>query len=79
MIEGEINADRVAFVPIRVISRRGEYFDKRALLDTGFSGALALPPDQIRELELDFAEERTVVIMALSAGMDRLSAQSPGA
>ena len=57
LIQGEVSADRLALVPIRLISIDGTYFDEFAVIDTFFPVYLSLPLECIRSLNLPFAEQ----------------------
>ena len=62
MIRGQVNADREAVIPIRVRSPGGLFFDGEAVIDTGFTGYLSLPPAQITLLGLPHVETRTYTL-----------------
>lgn len=54
MICGEIASTKEAFVDLVVIGPVGRTATVRALLDTGFTGWVALSPGLVEELELPF-------------------------
>lgn len=62
MIQGEVNNDRLAVVPLRLVSREDKYIDEIAVIDTFFSGYLSLPLERIRSLNWPFAERRSYSI-----------------
>ena len=55
MIEGSVNSAREAIIPLRLYGANGQTFDISAVVDTGFSEFLTLPPQLVAELELPFA------------------------
>ena len=55
MIEGAVNADYEAIVPLRIQGPEGQTRDIEAVVDTGFTGFLTLPLDVVAELRLPFA------------------------
>ena len=57
MIQGNVSATDEALLDLVVFSRRGQATPIRAVIDTGFTGYLTLPPTLIRELELRRAGE----------------------
>ena len=54
MIEGVVNATYEAVVPLSVRGPAGGVRDVEAVIDTGYSGFLTLPPMLVRELGLPF-------------------------
>jgi len=56
MISGQVTPDLEAVVPIRVRSPFGSGVLVDAVLDTGFSGELSLPPNLIAALQLPFRQ-----------------------
>ena len=52
MIEGFVNANREAIVPLSLRGPEGQGRQVKAVIDTGYSGALTLPPELVAELEL---------------------------
>ncbi len=56
MISGSVNADREPVVSIRVHDISGATYDLAAIVDTGFTGWLTLPPDLIAALGLPWKE-----------------------
>src|ERR1051326_5705270 len=51
-MKGRVNAYREAIVRVSVYGRRGTRRNISAVIDTGYNGALSLPPDVIRSLGL---------------------------
>ena len=54
MIEGFVNANREAIVPLSLRGPEGQTRQVNAVIDTGYSGALTLPPALIAELDLPY-------------------------
>lgn len=56
MITGQINADREAVIPLVLRSAAGQEMLLEAVIDTGFTDFLTLPPTLIASLQLPFRE-----------------------
>ena len=56
MITGEINADREAEIPLEIKGADGHKTEIKAVIDTGFTDYLTLPPETITSLRLVFRE-----------------------
>ena len=54
MIEGFVNANREAIVPLSLRGPEGQTRQVNAVIDTGYSGALTLPPALVAELDLPY-------------------------
>jgi clan AA aspartic protease len=54
MIVGAMNAQREAIVHLVVVGPQGEERQIEAVLDTGYTGSLTLPPDVVSALGLPF-------------------------
>ena len=54
MIEGFVNANLEAVVPISILGPQGQAREVDAVVDTGYSGSLTLPPTLVAELELPY-------------------------
>ncbi|PSQ80585.1 MAG: hypothetical protein BRD40_04295 [Bacteroidetes bacterium QS_1_65_9] len=52
MIVGKVSMDGEALVRVQIRRRGAQAQDVEAILDTGFNGSLALPYDQIQEMDL---------------------------
>jgi predicted aspartyl protease len=52
VIEGEVTADWEIRVTLILIDKRGEHHEMPAIVDTGFTGFLTLPPEIITALDL---------------------------
>jgi len=55
VIEGFVNANHEAVVPLVLRGPEGQTREVNAVIDTGYSGFLTLPPALVDELELPFA------------------------
>ncbi len=62
MIIGTVNADREPVIRIRVRDINGQEHEREAVLDTGFTGWLTLPPDFITALGLPWKELGTAIL-----------------
>ena len=62
MIEGSVNAAREAVVPLELRGPAGQARRADAVVDTGFSRFLTLPPSLVAELGLAFEGARLVVL-----------------
>lgn len=62
MITGQVTADREAVVRVRLRSGTGGAIEIDAVLDTGFTDSLALPPSLIAALRLPFLYSTTVTL-----------------
>jgi clan AA aspartic protease len=58
VIEGEVNADYEAVIPIKLRAADGSLHDLQAVVDTGFSGYLTLSPAEIAALQLPFRQQQ---------------------
>ena len=54
MIEGFVNANLEAVVPLSLRGPAGQPWEVDAVIDTGYSGSLTLPPSLVAELELPY-------------------------
>ena len=54
MIEGFVNANLEAVVPLSLRGPAGQAREVDAVIDTGYSGFLTLPPSLVAELELPY-------------------------
>ena len=54
MIEGFVNANLEAVVPLSLRGPEGQAREVDAVVDTGYSGSLTLPPSLVAELELPY-------------------------
>ena len=63
MIRGVLNDDREPMVVVEISNGDGAFHSIEALLDTGFSGDLTLPPDTVSRLGLEY-ENRTPLHLA---------------
>ncbi|MGI4791360.1 MAG: hypothetical protein ACRYFS_21235 [Janthinobacterium lividum] len=62
MITGEINADREAEIRLTVHDAAGREAEFKAVIDTGFTDYLTLPPALIASLQLVFRESAEFVL-----------------
>ena len=62
MIEGSVDATLECRVALGLRSPSGEVRDLDAVVDTGFSRFLTLPPSVVEELGLPFAGARLVIL-----------------
>jgi clan AA aspartic protease len=54
MITGSVNARREAIIRIAVRGKQDQIRDVEAVIDTGYTGFLILPPETVEELELAY-------------------------
>ena len=54
MIRGKVNANREAIIPLTVVGPKGRRLGIKAVVDTGFTGSLTLPPKLIAKLKLSW-------------------------
>jgi clan AA aspartic protease len=62
VIHGVINANLEAIIPVDVIDAGGQPYRVHAVIDTGFSGFLTLPPPIIIALGLSFLGRQQVIL-----------------
>lgn len=62
MIRGALNDDLEPMVVVEISSGDGRFQTVEALLDTGFSGHLTLPPDAVARLGLEHAERMPMTL-----------------
>jgi clan AA aspartic protease len=62
MITGEVNADREATIRLNLLNSNGATEEILAVIDTGFSGDLTLPPDKIAHLGYSFLMRSDVIL-----------------
>lgn len=56
MIEGKVNSKLDAVVKLEIFNREGVVFSVDAVVDTGYSGTLALPPSYVEYFGLEIAD-----------------------
>lgn len=62
MITGKVNSQREAIVAVSLLDASGVEQPIEAVLDTGFTGELTLPPKYIDDLGLEFFGSRLAVL-----------------
>src|SRR5437879_5850708 len=62
MIRGQVNAQRQAVIPLTVRGPASTQSIENAVLDSGFSGYIALKPSLIAVLGLPYVETRTLTV-----------------
>lgn len=62
MILGQISADREAIIPVPVLDFGGQQTEVEAVIDTGFTDFLTLPPGLIASLRLTVRESVEFVL-----------------
>lgn len=62
MITGVVNARHEAMIRVSVHHANGQEQEVEAILDTGFSGSLTLPPAIIAALDLPWRTRGTVIL-----------------
>jgi clan AA aspartic protease len=62
VIAGVVNARREAVIPLDVIDAGGQPHRIEAIIDTGFTGFLTLPPSMIATLGLPFLGRQQVIL-----------------
>lgn len=60
MTSGRIANLNLAWIPVRIQDRDGTWHELSIMLDTGFTGQLALPERYVRQLGLDLSLESRV-------------------
>ena len=63
MIRGAFNERFQPIIAVEIADGDGEYHPVEALMDTGFSGQLTLPPDEVARLGLTYVD-RTPLTLA---------------
>lgn len=58
MIRGKVGGNQQALVPLDINDGNGRPHRLEVIIDTGFTGHLALPPEFIRVLDLPFVGQR---------------------
>jgi clan AA aspartic protease len=54
MIRGQVSADKEAMIPLQLRGAQGQVETIQAVVDTGFTGALALPSAMVARLGMPF-------------------------
>ncbi len=62
MIKGEISPFSTAVIPLRIKAYDGRTFEVEATVDTGFSGYLTLPSEDIVLLGLPFEQDDIYIV-----------------
>ena len=62
MIRGDINERLEPLVTVEISNGDGQYHPFKALLDTGFSGHLTLPPDEVERLGLERVDRISITL-----------------
>jgi len=76
VIVGHVNSDREAIVSLVVQGPQGQTRQVEAVVDTGFTGLLTLPPEVIAELDLPLrAQGRAVLGDGREITFDMFNAQ----
>ena len=65
MITGVVNSNREAIIRLVVAGPRGQQQDIEAIIDTGFTGFLTLPPALVAALGLPWLSRQRTVSLAL--------------
>lgn len=63
MISGRVSAELDPLVVVEIRNGQGDLRPVEVIVDTGFSGELALPPDLIQSLELDYIDDVSVALV----------------
>jgi predicted aspartyl protease len=53
MIQGDVNEDFEAIVPLRLHGPKGDFEDVTAIVDTGFTGTLVINDAVVKSLQLN--------------------------
>ena len=61
MISGRIADLRLAWVPVSIQSGSGSWQTLLAIIDTGFTGELALPERHVRQLGLELNDDSSII------------------
>ena len=62
MIVGVVNNENEAVIQVTVLGPTGRDATVAAIIDTGFDGALTLPPDLVEFLQLPLRREATAIL-----------------
>ena len=62
MIRGAFNERIQPMVVVEIADSEGQYHPVEALLDTGFTQYLTLPPDEIARLGLEYADRLPMIL-----------------
>lgn len=62
MITGTVNADREAVIKLKIVGTNGREEAIDAVVDTGFTGFLTLPPSLIASLGLPFQSHQQIIL-----------------
>jgi predicted aspartyl protease len=62
VISGSVNRDREAIITLEVVDASGQPHAVEAIIDTGFSGFLTLPPSLIASLGLALRGHHQVIL-----------------
>jgi clan AA aspartic protease len=70
-ITGTVVAGREAIIPLTIVGFRGQTAEIEAVVDTGFTGHLTLPPDLAHGLDLPLLGSRYVTLAnGMSTSLD---------
>jgi clan AA aspartic protease len=69
VISGSVNANLEAIIPLMILDSQGRWVSLDAVVDTGFTANLLLPPADIQALGIPFVGQQQAVLADGSTGL----------